>query len=646
MTSNDPWNAPYSVKIIHNFLESKYEKYIYSLIESKKFHVATQSIGNNKTVQEEHKIRMDYTLTPSECSVIDIPLVMKSESKCHLRERWRILHYDGTMDKKSFRGPHTDWTSHSCHRRMSIIIGLSEPSMYTGGELVFKNNNLQYKIERGAAVVFDSRLVHEVLPVTSGQRYVLQAFLFDDTGFNLRKQYINISNFTLLENKLQSKVIQDKDWLLITNKNAVYGQIRSYNENYVGDFHSINEVISALSQNTHWMYFTWHKPNHIKSKWSSRAYAWTKEICEEKNRSNVEKWPHEDNVISGYKKFDVTTTKCQSYLTLINTDGGPGNQIVGIKEGILMASILNRIFVFPPILQHYTLNREFRGNISNLKYWKFTDIFTYTTDALNLMDGTIDVENNTIYCCREQDILKSLRMETLVNFNGNNKKMIPKKRFSCVDDYDILKTLKEDTLIISHLFNCTALSECYWNGCDICKMNPQLLELYSDICSKFDFSQMIKTAGDTFIKEHFDNRSFLAIHIRYPDYITVPIKNINNMYDEEDIYECILKICNDENILVSDIFIATNNQKEVINSCLGKFQMLKSLEAYNELESFIEQYICCQSCKFIYTGGIHAKPDHTHLRSTWGSFVLDYRRYLLNKSEESNVYLTNLFNIK
>ena len=79
------------------------------------------------------------------------------------------------------------------------------------------------------------------------------------------------------------------------------------------------------------------------------------------------------------------------------------------------------------------------------------------------MDGTIDVENNTIYCCREQDILKSLRMETLVNFNGNNKKMIPKKRFSCVDDYDILKTLKEDTLIISHLFNCTALSECYWN---------------------------------------------------------------------------------------------------------------------------------------------------------------------------------------
>ena len=157
---------------------------------------------------------------------------------------------------------------------------------------------------------------------------------------------------------------------------------------------------------------------------------------------------------------------------------------------------------------------------------------------------------------------------------------------------------------------------------------------------------MIKTAGDTFIKEHFDNRPFLAIHIRYPDYMTVPIKNINNMYDEEDIYECILKICNDENILVSDIFIATNSQKEVINSCLGKFKMLKSLEAYNELESFIEQYICCQSCKFIYTGGIHAKPDHTHLRSTWASFVLDYRKYLRHKSEESNVYLTNLFNIK
>ena len=41
--------------------------------------------------------------------------------------------------------------------------------------------------------------------------------------------------------------------------------------------------------------------------------------------------------------------------------------------------------------------------------------------------------------------------------------------------------------------------------------------------------------------------------------------------------------------------------------------------------TFIEQYICAMSEKFLYIGGGLAKPDHTHLRSTWSSFVIDYR---------------------
>merc|ERR1712178_253348 len=115
-------------------------------------------------VQGEHKIRYDYTLSNSECEFIDKPFVYKADCNCNLRERWRLLYYDGDTDKKCFRDAHTDWTNYSCHRRMSIIIGLSNPSDYEGGQLVFKNNNLTYKIEKGAAVIFDSKLVHEVLP--------------------------------------------------------------------------------------------------------------------------------------------------------------------------------------------------------------------------------------------------------------------------------------------------------------------------------------------------------------------------------------------------------------------------------------------------------------------------------------------------
>ena len=41
-------------------------------------------------------------------------------------------------------------------------------------------------------------------------------------------------------------------------------------------------------------------------------------------------------------------------MSIVTCDGGPGNQIEGIKEGLIIAEKLNREFVFPPIIQHYT----------------------------------------------------------------------------------------------------------------------------------------------------------------------------------------------------------------------------------------------------------------------------------------------------
>ena len=43
---------------------------------------------------------------------------------------------------------------------MSIIIGLSNPNEYEGGELVFPNNNLKYKIGKGCAVIFDGKFLY------------------------------------------------------------------------------------------------------------------------------------------------------------------------------------------------------------------------------------------------------------------------------------------------------------------------------------------------------------------------------------------------------------------------------------------------------------------------------------------------------
>ena len=115
--TEDPWIAPYSIKIMNDFLDEKYYSFLDNIIKNKNFYQATQGIGNSQLVQEQHKIRLDYTLNTKECAVIDKPLINKADCKCNLRERWRLLYYNGDDDKKAFRDAHTDWTSYSCHRR-------------------------------------------------------------------------------------------------------------------------------------------------------------------------------------------------------------------------------------------------------------------------------------------------------------------------------------------------------------------------------------------------------------------------------------------------------------------------------------------------------------------------------------------------
>ena len=183
------------------------------------------------------------------------------------------------------------------------------------------------------------------------------------------------------------------------------------------------------------------------------------------------------------------------------------------------------------------------------------------------------------------------------------------------------------------------ISTCFWNGCDTCGINNQLIDSYKSVCSKFDYSDKIKAIGNKFIKENL-GENYISLHLRYQDYHSGDIKHVNKLYDESDIKKLIDELTNESDVKV---FIATNNQKKILGSDLKDCKMLEVDKENNELESFIEQYICSYSNKFIYSGGIHAKPNHTHLRSTWSSFVLDYRYCILNKQPNDNIYLSNYF---
>ena len=59
------------------------------------------------------------------------------------------------------------------------------------------------------------------------------------------------------------------------------------------------------------------------------------------------------------------------------------------------------------------------------------------------------------------------------------------------------------------------------------------------------------------------------------------------------------------------------------------------------INSFIEQYICCCSNYFILSRyNDYKKLDDKHIRSTWSSFVYDYR--LLKNNNKNNLYLDTL----
>lgn len=658
----DEWIYPFGIKIMDNFLEEKYHKFMENMIKTCPFYEAWQGVGNDRLVQKNHKIRLDYTLNRQECSFIDEALVQKSDCGCNLRERWRLLYYNGDTKEKAFRDPHTDWTMHSCHRRMSIIIGLSDPSEYEGGEFHWVDKKLKYKIEKGSAVIFDSRMVHEVLPVTKGKRYVLQAFLFDDSGYELKKEKNGKEQFILLpppssetieskDETIEKINFQQENYKFINEKNMVHSKLKNPEDSYLGEFTVFHELYNFLLSRPDIFGFTWHEPTHKNKKWAKKAFGWTKEITIEKGRENPGTWPKESNVISGtvniYLKQLKQKTEGEYFLTNLSSNGGPGNQVVGIKESLIMATHLKRTFIAPPIIQHYVLNREHVTNHKENKYWQFSDIYEYKDENItNLMDRMDLVQNESkVYCVNNNDRSIKLRSEEVVDVIHCEQDMLSKRRFKKESDYLELNVMPEKLLILKNLYNSTAISKCFWNGCDSCEMNEEFLPLYKEICSKFDFSKKIKDYGDEFIRKTFGKKRFISLHLRYPDHISnnYDIKEVNKLYNELDIYEMLKNVCQENNIPPQNIFIATCNKPKILSSALKNCKILENQNEYNQTESFIEQYVSTQSDLFVYTGGIHAKPDHIHLRSTWSSFVTDYRSYLLGLPKNLNIYLTDYF---
>lgn len=101
-------------------------------------------------------------------------------------ERYTVACYEAAQ--QGFFQPHRDNTAQgNAHRRFALTLNLNEG--YEGGCLRFPEYGPDlYGPGPGSAVVFSCSLLHEVLPVTQGRRFVLLSFFYGEAEAKLRQQ--------------------------------------------------------------------------------------------------------------------------------------------------------------------------------------------------------------------------------------------------------------------------------------------------------------------------------------------------------------------------------------------------------------------------------------------------------------------------
>jgi len=93
-----------------------------------------------------------------------------------LNEGFQFTNYKAPTGKY---GKHIDRSLDMIIRKLSLSIQLTDPKEYEGGELILYEDDkgLEMKKEQGTLVLFPSYMLHEVKPVTKGERNSLVAWV-------------------------------------------------------------------------------------------------------------------------------------------------------------------------------------------------------------------------------------------------------------------------------------------------------------------------------------------------------------------------------------------------------------------------------------------------------------------------------------
>lgn len=342
---------------------------------------------------------------------------------------------------------------------------------------------------------------------------------------------------------------------------------------------------------------------------------------------------NEDNKKLSVKRFysfgkdNISFLNAFKLITLIPPDSGPGNQIIGIKECLILSKLLNRMCIIPPIREHYLK--------SNKIFYNFNDIFTLNLSNIIIDNETSNIlnhiDNNKRYCIHGNFINKKLKHEQIIDSKSNQEILLKRRSIKNYKDLSELENINDNLIILKHLFNNVNINDSGVNGDFYSNLNSNFIDIYSEICSKWDYSDYIKTIGDEYIRETFDNLDYVSIHIRLPDIMNKTIDQYtNNEYSDDKIVEIISNLKTEKD---KSIFIASNN----INYLKKIGVVANFIHITNKYNSFIEQYICGMSENFYYLNLDNLRFNSSNNRSTWTSFVIDYRMFLRKLNNNFNL---------
>lgn len=608
--------------LLSNFISDIEIEKILSI--SKKYTEKDSKVG--VTVQKNRKIRKDIFYSGNDVNLLDsiiFPKVKKIvkpifNKDIEFRESYKLGRYYG--DQGGFYNPHSDNQGGMEYRKISAIICLTDINEYEGGVFKFVDIKREYRFTKGDIILFNSNMMHGVEPVTGGLREVMICFFFDMDGLYKKatENYQKIISPQLIsENtKRYSPLIKlhtrKGEYIKCSECDAWNKDSSKQHQKQIHDEQMMRQKILQETKN-----------KQLSENGQQPYYPKSQQVA---NKSPP--------FLMKYK--DIAGT--QNLIYPILPDSGPGNQIVGLKETLILSRLLNRICVIPPVREHYLANKE----KNKLFFIRFKELYKLNIPNTliddNLEMNIQDVEN--IYSINPVYHKKLLHNERLLKKDPKiNEILLQTRKIQNENDLNELKSKEDSLLILKHIFNNVTISECNNNGCNNCGINKHFIKLYRDICSRFDFSDMIKEYGDQFIQENLTEK-YIAIHIRYPDVMNQKSleEHTNGLFSEDMIY----KVIEEKYLETYSIFIATNKPELIQKSKLNKCVLLDINSKYS---NWIEQYICAKSdlyygCPF----NDYSKINQIHVRSTWNSFVRDYRNYLLKKPVSKTLLITDLVN--